>query len=126
MVFRVSADMIITRVIILTATALHRAAWEALLRQQPGVEAWGTAANVDDVAVLMEPGYPSTILVDLTQLSPDFVQQLAQVAPNGGILCLVDGYDLAQVIAWLQAGAIGCLVRDTAVCHQRKGATDLM
>ena len=88
MKFRVPASMVPTRIIILAATALHRAAWEALLGQQPGIEAWGTAANLDDVAVLAEPGYPSTILVDLPQLSPDFVGQLAQVVPNGGILCL--------------------------------------
>lgn len=103
-----SARLITTRVIILAATALHRAALEALLRQQPGVEVWGTAANVDDVAVLVEPDHPSTVLVDLPQLSPDFVRQLAQVVTNGGILCLVDGYDLAQVIALLRAGTLGC------------------
>ncbi|HRQ41602.1 MAG TPA: response regulator transcription factor [Chloroflexota bacterium] len=110
--------MITTRVIMLAATALHRAAWEVLLKQQPGVEAWGTAANIDDVAVLVEPGHPSTILVDLplsTSHSPDFVRQLVQVAPNGGTLCLVDRYDLAQVIALLRAGALGCLVRDATV-----------
>jgi DNA-binding NarL/FixJ family response regulator len=104
-----------TRVIILAATALHRAAWEALLRQQPGIEAWGTAANVDDVAVLVEAGYSSTILVDLPHLSPDFVRQLAQMATYSGILCLVDTYDLAQVVALLRAGAMGCLSRDAAV-----------
>lgn len=115
MKFRVPASMVPPRVIILAATALHRAAWEALLGQQPGVEAWGTAANFDDVAVLVEPGHPSTILVDLPQLSPDFVRQLAGVVTHGGILCLVDTYDLAQVVALLQAGAIGCLVRDATV-----------
>lgn len=115
MEFFVPASIVSTRVIILAATALHRVAWEVLLQQQPGIEAWGTAANVDDVSVLVEPGHPSTVLVDLPQLSPDFVRQLAQVAPNGGILCLVDGYDLAQILALLRASALGCLMRDATV-----------
>lgn len=104
-----------TRVVILAGTTLHRAAWDALLAQQPGLAVWGTAANVDDVVALYAPAHPATVLCDLPDVSPDVVGPLAAAAPEYGLLCLVDAYDLAQVVALLHAGAIGCLVRDATV-----------
>jgi DNA-binding NarL/FixJ family response regulator len=71
--------MTLTRVIILADTTLHRAALEALLRQQPGIEVAGTAANVDDVASLLEPGHSLAILVDLLHISPTLLRQLAEL-----------------------------------------------
>lgn len=73
--------------------------------------------------MLVQVGHPVTILVDMPHLSPDFVRQLAQVVTDGGILCLVDAYDLTQVVALLQAGAMGCLIREAAVADLARTIT---
>jgi DNA-binding NarL/FixJ family response regulator len=89
-------------------------AWEALLERQPGLAVWGTAANLDDIAALPKTGGQTAVLLDwrepLLQVGP-----LAKAAPDYGLLCLADNYDLNQIVALLQAGVAGVLSRDATV-----------
>ena len=101
-----------TQLIILAAKKLHRAAWDALLTQQPGIEVWGTAANQDDLTALPEPPNPSTILIDFPNHSLEFIFNIAQTRPKSGMIVLVNSYDLAETITLLQAGVTGTLSRD--------------
>lgn len=104
-----------TQIIILAANALHRAAWNALLTQQPGIEVWGTAANQDDLAALPKPPNPSVILMDFPNPAPELISDIAQTRPNSGLLILVNRYDLAETVTLLQARATGNLSRDATV-----------
>jgi DNA-binding NarL/FixJ family response regulator len=103
-----------THVIVLAEADLPRMAWEALLERQPGLAVWGTAANLDDIQALPKTGGQTAVLLDwrepLLQVGP-----LAKAAPNYGLLCLVDDYDLNQIVALLQAGVAGVLSRDATV-----------
>ncbi len=104
-----------TQVIILAAHKLHRAAWDALLAQQPGIEVWGTAANQDDLSALPQPVEPSVVLVDFPSPPTKIISGIAQIRPNCGLLVMVNHYDLAETVALLQAGTNGSLSRDAMV-----------
>jgi DNA-binding NarL/FixJ family response regulator len=104
-----------TSVIILAKTALHRAAWEALLAQQPAIAVWGSAAELEDIPPLQSPTHNTAVLVDFPALSIDWLQKLGTAVPGHAILCLVDEYNLQQIVSLLQAGIGGCLLREAAV-----------
>ncbi len=104
-----------TQIIILAAHKLHRAAWDALLAQQPGIEVWGTAANQDDLSALPQPAEPSIVLVDFPNPSAEIISDIAKMRPNCGLLVLVEQYDLTETVTFLQAGATGSLSRDVTV-----------
>ena len=104
-----------TQVIILAAHKLHRATWDALLAQQPGIEVWGTATNQDDLSALPLPVEPSVVLVDFPSPSTEIISDIAQIRPNCSLLVMVNHYDLAETVALLQAGTTGSLSRDATV-----------
>lgn len=110
-----SAAVSATQVVILATSSLPRLAWEALLQRQPGVAIWGTAANLDDILALPQTNAPTTVLLDLPLPLPPWAAQLSEALPGYGLLCLVEVYDLAQVVTLLQAGIIGVLSRDATV-----------
>lgn len=105
----------LTQVIILAAAALPRMAWAALVEQMPGLEVWGIAANKEDLGALPLTGNPTSLLIDFPGLPINLVRTLATAVPDYGVLCLVDGYELDEIVALLQAGAMGCLSRDATV-----------
>ncbi len=43
------------------------------------------------------------------------MEQIAKAIPNAGPLCLVDEYDLNQIVSLLQAGAAGILTRNATL-----------
>lgn len=103
-----------TQVVILSPAALYRDAWRALLSQQPGLHVTGA---VGDVAGLL-PLPPSGALAVLLDVAPPAVRAAAlvrQALPSAGVLVLVGTYELADVLALLQAGATGCISRDASV-----------
>ncbi len=104
-----------TRLIILAQTNLGRAAWSALLSGQPYIALSGAVADPDGVMVHLEPGQPKTILVDVPSVRVDLAAALHTAAPDCGLLFLVQGYELAEVVALLQAGVSGCISRDESV-----------
>jgi DNA-binding NarL/FixJ family response regulator len=110
-----------TDIIILAAAALSRAAWQALLAQQPGLNVWGTASDFSDLAVLTKPDGAAAILLDFPELSLELVQQITTAVPTYGLLALVDEYALSQIVSLLQAGAVGILSRNATVPELSRG-----
>lgn len=102
------------QVIILAEATLPRMAWKTLLEQQPGLLIWGTAVDLDDVQSLPTAGSQTAILLDLTEPLPQ-VTKLAKAVSNYGLLCLINDYDLSQIVTLLQAGASGVLSRNETV-----------
>ena len=107
----------VTQLIILAATSLHRAAWEALLSQQPGIAVAETVADAAQIATLGQPSRPTAVLIDSSSPSPAMTQQLKMIDPELGLLFLIDSYDLDQILPLLQAGATGCISRDEPVAE---------
>ncbi|MFQ5614584.1 MAG: DNA-binding response regulator [Anaerolineae bacterium] len=111
-----------THLIVLAPTVLYRAAWGALLTHQPDIRLLGAVAEVAQVSPLTQLGQPTTILVDPPLSPPEpseqsLAAQLTAAAPGCGLLFLVRGYDLAEVLPLLQAGVTGCISRDEAVAE---------
>jgi DNA-binding NarL/FixJ family response regulator len=104
-----------TRLIILASATLYRAAWQALLTPQPDILVAGAVGDVSQIAALLEPGQPVTVLFDLPTPQPALAQQLKPIIPDLGLLFLVDSYDLEQILPLLQAGVTGCVSRDEPV-----------
>jgi DNA-binding NarL/FixJ family response regulator len=104
-----------TRLIILSPAGLHREAWRALLAHQPGITICGAVDDTSQFASLVHPIQPTTLLVDLPTPQPDLARQLKALVPHCGLVFLVQSYDLAQIVALLQAGATGCVSRDDSV-----------
>ena len=105
----------VIKVAILADATLLRLAWEALLSPQPGLEVWGTAANLEDLLALSVASGQTAVLLDLKEPLPSLVEQVAKAMPHVGLLCLVDAYDLSQIVALLQAGVTGILSRDATL-----------
>ncbi len=103
-----------TQLMIIAQAALYRAAWSALLANQPDIEITGVAQTIAELATATETS-PLTILIDFPPPLPPLIQQLHTNYPAAGLLVLVDDYDLDQILLLLQAGATGCISRDESV-----------
>ena len=103
------------KVAILAKATLPRLAWESLLSPQPGLEVWGTAAHLEDLLALSNEDGQTAVLLDLKEPLPPHVAQLVKALPDAGQLCLVDEYNLSQIMTLLQAGAAGVLSRDATL-----------
>jgi DNA-binding NarL/FixJ family response regulator len=110
-----------TQVIVLAASSLPRLAWESLLDRQPGLTVWGTAANLDDILALPNTNAPTVVLLDLPQPLPQWTPHLSETLPDYGFLCLVDTYNLPQIMNLLQTGITGMLSRDATVPELTRG-----
>ena len=105
-----------TYLIILTPATLYQEAWRALLSGQPGIEIVGSISQPQDLYQYMPLAHqPTTLLIDLVIPDPAIAQQIKGIAPSTGLLYLIDQYDLAVMVALLQAGAAGCLSRQATV-----------
>ena len=98
-------------VVIFADAALPRLAWEALLSPQPSLDIFGTVANLEGLLVCASSAGQTAVLLELREALLEQVTQIAKSLPNVGLLCLVDVYDLDQIVALLQAGAAGVLSR---------------
>lgn len=103
------------KVAILADATLPRLAWEALLSPQPGLEVWGTAENLADLQALSLPPGQTVVLLDQKAISSQQLTQISREMPQAGLLCLVDDYNLEQIVTLLQAGAAGVLSRDASL-----------
>jgi DNA-binding NarL/FixJ family response regulator len=99
-----------TELTIFSPYALHREAWRVLLANQPGIRVIGEVGEMAALFPVSGKG-PATLLVDLPSPQPEFVSQMKDRVPHAGLLILVDSYDIAEVIALLQAGATGLISR---------------
>src|SRR3972149_407975 len=104
-----------TQLVIFADAALHRGGGRALLSGQPGIRLAGAAGDLAAVTSFLPFGQPGAVLVDQSPPRPDLVRRLKASAPEGGVLLLVDTYDLGEVIPLLQAGATGGISRATPV-----------
>ncbi len=94
---------------------LPRLAWESLLSPQPGLAVWGTAVHPEDLLALSSDDGQTAVLLDLKDPLPPQIEQVAKAIPDAGQLCLVDEYNLSQIMTLLQAGASGVLSRDATL-----------
>ncbi len=102
------------QVIVFCRRALPRAAWLALLRDQPGIAGVTAAAAIQDLAGITGLDQ-AAIFVAESSIDVDLVRRLAADAPGSGLLLLVDTYQIDQMVALLQAGAAGLISRDASV-----------
>ena len=111
-----------TDLVILTRLTLYQEAWRALLSGQPGIDVVGAISQPQELHQLVPfKQRPTTVLIDLAVPDPAIAQQIHEIAPAAGLLYLVDVYELAAMVALLQAGAAGCLVREAAVADLVRG-----
>lgn len=101
--------------IIFAPSNLRRAAWRALLEKQPGLIISGVAGDLAELSTLSRPGQGSVALLDISQIEAEFVRQARAALPTSGLLFLVDGYELAEIVTLLGAGATGFVSRDASV-----------
>ncbi len=103
------------QVIVFCQNRLLQAAWLALLQKQPGLTAVSVAATIPDLQIQTNTGQPTAVFVDVPAISPDFVAGMSPAVANGGLLFLVDEYEVDEMITLLQAGATGFIQRNAAV-----------
>jgi len=104
-----------TTVLILAKDNLLRAAWSALLGQQPNISLAGDAATITDLTRLFSDNQPTTVLIDVSQPQRHLVQELVTTLPEAGLLFLVDDFELADIVPMLEVGAAGFVHRDASV-----------
>ena len=109
------SDLSSTRLLIYAPAALPRAAWRALLADQPGLSIGAALAEPPQLASLPASDQPTTLLIDLPTPHSDVIRSLKEINSHIGLLVLVHSYDLAEIIPLLKAGATGCLSRDETV-----------
>lgn len=90
-------------------STLRRAAWMALLREQPGIEVVTALATPTEVETFLAPPAPTTLLVDVPMPQPELARQCRSIDPQLGILFLIELYELSVIVPLIQAGATGCI-----------------
>lgn len=104
-----------TQLLIYSPAALHRDAWQALLSGQPGIIVAGAVGETSHLLPHIQPGPPTTILIDQLVLDPKLAIELKRGAADLGLLFLVQSYDLTEIVPILRAGANGFISRDASV-----------
>jgi DNA-binding NarL/FixJ family response regulator len=106
----------VIRVAIVDDHALVRAGLEELLNGDPGIEVVATASDGAEAAALAERESPDVILMDLSMPGVDGVEATRQVSAAGSparVVALTSIGDRDRVLAALDAGAVGYLLKDT-------------
>ena len=98
-----------TRVLIWSPSPLRGAAWRALLAGRPEIEVLGAGPE------------PAALLVDSGEAPIELARRLKAQFPQAGLLFLVPGYTLADILPLLQAGVLGCLAHTEAVPELIRG-----
>ena len=75
----------------------------------------GAVGDACEIATLLQPGQPTTVLIDLPAPHPDLAQQIKSTSPDLGLLFLIPAYELTEILPLLRAGATGCVSRDNSV-----------
>lgn len=101
--------------LIIVAPALHREAWRGLLAVQPDIVVAGAVDDPEQINPLPPASGPTTLLVDLPSPDVEIVRRLRNRSPECGLLFLVHDYQLAEVVALLQAGVTGIVSRHEPV-----------
>jgi DNA-binding NarL/FixJ family response regulator len=80
--------------------------------RERGIATVGSGSTASEVAALVPATRPVAILVDGGGADAERATALVTVAPDVGVLAVVDEIDLATVVPLLRAGVIGCLAAD--------------
>lgn len=109
-----------TNLLIFTTANLHRAAWQALLENQPGITVKGVARETIEISSFLQDK-PAIVFVDVLTIHTELIRQLRTSAPECGLLFLVTRYDLEEIVGFLRVGATGFVARNTSVSDLVRG-----
>jgi DNA-binding NarL/FixJ family response regulator len=105
----------VIRVVIADDHSVVRAGLEQLLDNAADLELAGTAATGAEAVEVALAQRPDVILMDLSMPGMDGIaatRQLADAAPDVRVVVLTSFVDRARILAALDAGAIGYLLKD--------------
>jgi DNA-binding NarL/FixJ family response regulator len=105
----------VIRVLVVDDHQLVRAGLEQLLATAPDVELAGTAADGEEAVQLFRQERPDVVLMDLSRPLLDGVaatNQIVQTDPAAKVVVLTSFSDDRRIMAALQAGATGYLLKD--------------
>jgi DNA-binding NarL/FixJ family response regulator len=104
------------RVAIVDDHTLVRAGLEELLETDPEIEVVGTAADGSEGIALIEREAPDVVLMDLSMPGVDGVEVTRQIVASGAtarVVALTSFAERDRVLAALDAGAVGYLLKDS-------------
>lgn len=102
-------------VIVFCRENLRRAAWLALLENQPGILSVFAASTLSELQTIFDPENQTSIFVDLPEIDVGWIAKLKSAVPNGGLLILVEAYEIEQAVSFLQAGATGLINHQVSI-----------
>ena len=102
------------RVVIVDDHAVLRSGLEQLLAAEPDIEVVGSAAGGDTALDVVRRTGPHVVLMDLQMPGTDGVAATRQIVAEGGsdVLVLTSFSDRERIVAALDAGAVGYLLKD--------------
>ena len=102
------------RVVIVDDHAVLRSGLEQLLAAEPDIEVVGSAAGGDSALDVVRRTGPHVVLMDLQMPGTDGVAATRQIVAEGGsdVLVLTSFSDRERIVAALDAGAVGYLLKD--------------
>jgi DNA-binding NarL/FixJ family response regulator len=103
------------RVLVVDDHAVVRAGLEQVLGSAEDIEVVGAASNGDEAIVIANEREPDVVLMDLSMPDLDGIaatRALADAAPSAQIVVLACFSDRQPILAALDAGAIGYLLKD--------------
>ncbi len=102
------------RVVLVDDHAVLRSGLEQLLAGEPDIEVVGTAADGAQALVEVRRTSPDVVLMDLQMPGTDGVTATRLIVAEGGpdVLVLTSFSDADRIVAALDAGAVGYLLKD--------------
>ena len=107
--------MMSTHLLIVAPSNLQRAAWRALLEEQPGITVSGTTNDASSLGDPLLASRVTAVLLDMPAIDAAIVTQLHEIMPESGLLILVDAYSTTECVQLLRAGATGFIARNDTV-----------
>lgn len=105
------------RVVVADDHPIVRQGLRLLLSVEPGFELVGEAKNGAEAVALVGKAQPDVVVLDLMMPEMDglaAIGAIRRVNPASNILILTSFTDSEQVVAALQAGATGCMIKDSS------------
>lgn len=102
------------RVALVDDHAVLRAGLAQLLAGEPDIEVVGSASDGSEAVELVRRTHPHVVLMDLQMPGMDGVAATRQVVAEGGtdVIVLTSYSDADRIVAALDAGAVGYLLKD--------------